>query len=375
MSAAAPSHRSSAAPLAWMYAALIVYASLYPFTGWRVPGLPIWSFLSFRFPWYWTAFDLISNLLGYLPLGALAFGAQVRRGRPVIRSVLVAVALGAGLSLALELLQGFLPRRVSSNLDMALNAAGTALGALLAALVHMLGIVNRWQALRERWFIDHSAGGLTLLVLWPIGLLFPAPVPFGGGQIWPRLRAALDGWLSDSAVADWFAPWLQRDPSASALSPGSEFVAIACGLLAPCMVSFTVSRPGWRRAVLVLGAAGLGLFATTLSTALNFGPQHSLAWRTPIATAGLTAGLVLALLLVWLPRRAAAGIGLIVLAVLVAVIARAPADAYFAESLQAWEQGRFIHFHGAAQWVGWLWPYAAMAYLLARIAARDAGQP
>ena len=26
-------------------------------------------------------------------------------------------------------------------------------------------------------------------------------------------------------------------------------------------------------------------------------------------------------------------------------------------SLQAWEQGRFIRFHGLAQWVGWLWPY------------------
>jgi len=275
----------------------------------------------------------------------------------------------------MELLQGFLPRRVSSNLDMALNAGGAALGALLAALVHMLGVVSRWQALRERWFIDRSAGGIALLVLWPVGLLFPAPVPFGGGQVWPRLRATLDDWLSDSAVADWFSPWLQPDRAAAALSPGSEFVAIAFGLLAPCMVAFAISRPGWQRVALVLGAAALGLLATTLSTALNFGPQHSLAWRTPNASAGLTAGLVLALSLIWLPRRAAAGIGLIVLAVLVAVIARAPADAYFTASLQAWEQGRFIHFHGAAQWVGWLWPYAAMAYLLVRIGARDAGQP
>jgi VanZ family protein len=130
----ADSHRSAAAPLAWIYAALIVYASLYPFTGWRVPGLPVWSFLDFRFPWYWTGFDLISNLLGYLPLGALTFGAQVRAGRPAIRSLLVTVALGACLSLTMELLQGFLPRRVSSNLDLALNVGGAALGALLAAV-------------------------------------------------------------------------------------------------------------------------------------------------------------------------------------------------------------------------------------------------
>jgi hypothetical protein len=73
--------------------------------------------------------------------------------------------------------------------------------------------------------------------------------------------------------------------------------------------------------------------------------------------------------------RAAAGIGLMALAALVALVTQAPSDPYFSESLQAWEQGRFIRFHGAAQGVGWLWPYAAMAYLLARIASRIRGNP
>ena len=31
-------HRSSAVPLSWLYGGLIVYASLYPFVGWRIPG-------------------------------------------------------------------------------------------------------------------------------------------------------------------------------------------------------------------------------------------------------------------------------------------------------------------------------------------------
>ena len=66
--------------------------------------------------------------------------------------------------------------------------------------------------------------------------------------------------------------------------------------------------------------------------------------------------------------RPIAGI-LMALTALVSLVAQAPADPYFAESLQAWEQGRFIRFHGAAQWIGWAWPYVAMAYLLGRIAA------
>jgi hypothetical protein len=64
-------------------------------------------------------------------------------------------------------------------------------------------------------------------------------------------------------------------------------------------------------------------------------------------------------------------LGFAALAVLVTLVARAPADPYYAASLQGWEQGRFIRFHGLAQWVGWLWPYAAMVWLLGRMARRD----
>jgi VanZ family protein len=357
-----------------MYAALIIYASLNPFTGWRVPGVSMWSFLALPFPYWWTRFDFVANFLGYMPLGALVFGALVRSGWKVVRAWAAAVIYGLALSFLMELLQNFLPHRVPSNIDLALNVAGALLGALLGVLLHMLGWVERWQNVRERWFIAHSAGGLALLILWPFGLLFPTPVPFGGGQVWPHLRDALAAWLQDSSVSTWFDPWLEVDSSIMALSPLSEFFAIALGLLAPCLVAYSVSRPGWRRIVLALGAAAIGFAATTLSTALNFGPQHAFAWRTPTTMAALTAGLTVAGLLAWVPRRAAAGVCLMALAALVAVIGQAPPDAYFAESLQSWEQGRFIRFHGLAQWVGWLWPYVTMGWLLARIAYRDPGE-
>ena len=127
--------------------------------------------------------------------------------------------------------------------------------------------------------------------------------------------------------------------------------------------------------MLAFGAAALGGAATTLSTALNFGPEHALAWRTPQALAALAVGLSIAALLSAVPRRAAAGLGLMALTALVTIIAQAPADPYFAQSLSLWEQGRFIRFHGAARWVGWLWPYAAIVYLLARLGARDEPAP
>ena len=201
----------SVVPLLWVWFALVVYASLYPFAGWRIPvSASAAEWLVLPWPRRWTAFDAVSNLLGYLPLGTLGFIVARQHGRAFAGSMAAAVAGGALLSLAMEELQNFLPQRVPSRMDWALNIAGTALGALVAA---------------------------ALLAL--------------------------------------------------------------------------------------------------------------------------------------LPRRAAAGVGLVALTALVALVARAPADPYYAHSLHEWAQGRFIRFHGVAQWVGWFWPYAAMLYLLVRLGARD----
>ena len=366
-------HRSSAVPLAWLYAALIVYASLYPFGGWQEARGPLFAFLVLPWPRWWTGFDLISNLLGYLPLGFLVCAAWVRQeGRPG-RAFGLAVLVGALLSCAMEWGQNFLPQRVPSNIDLALNVAGTAAGAGLGLAAHFTGTVALWHGWRSRWLVERSSGGLALLMLWPVGLLFPTPVVLGLGQVLGRVQDHLAGWLQDAPMAGELQEWLVVEPHRQALSPGAELLTVALGMLAPCLVGFTVARPGWRRLVLVLGLALLGFAATTLSTALNFAPQHALAWSTTPALVAFGCGMVLAAMLVAVPARVSAGLGLVALTALVVLLAQAPTDPYFSQSLQAWEQGRFIRFHGAAQWVGWLWPYAALAYLLARVGASDPG--
>ena len=363
-------HRSSAVPLSWLYVGLIVYASLYPFTGWRVPGNPPLAFLTAPWWHWWTGFDVVSNLLGYMPLGALVFGAQVRGGASVPRSVLLGVLAGALLSLAMETTQNFLPHRVATNVDLGLNVIGAALGTALGALAHRLGAIERWQAARDHWFIQRSAGGLALLLLWPLALLFPTAVPFGLGQVLARLRDQVIQLLQGTAAQAWTEGWRAAGPPAP-LGPAGELALIVLGLLAPCLVAFTIARPGWRRVMLVLGAVALGCAATTLSIALNFGPDHALAWVTPLGLQAIAIGTIAATLLSLVPRRVAAGFGLMALTAMLMLVARAPADPYQAQSLQAWEQGRFIRFHGAVQWVGWIWPYATLAYLLARLSARD----
>ena len=122
-------------PLALGYAAVVVYASLYPFHGWRAQGIAPWSFLSAPWPTYWTGFDVFANLLGYAPLGLLLTLAVARSGGRGGSAWLVGTLAPAVLSLLLESAQAYLVQRVPSQVDWLLNTAGAILGAVLALLL------------------------------------------------------------------------------------------------------------------------------------------------------------------------------------------------------------------------------------------------
>ncbi|WP_313076686.1 VanZ family protein [Melaminivora sp.] len=362
-------HKTVAWPLALIYAALIVFASLFPFEGWRAQGISPWVFLTARIPPpYWTWFDVTINVTGYAPLGFLLALGGLRSGLPRAAVPLAALA-GALLSLAMEYLQIFLPRRVPSNLDLLLNAAGALLGALVAALLERLGAIARWSRFRERWFVPHSRGALALLALWPWALLFPASLPFGLGQMWQRLEDALAELLEGTPFLEWLP---EREAPLESLSPGGEFLVVGLGLLAPCLLGFGVMRHPGRRAAFALATAIIGVAVTALSASLSWGPAHAWEWLTPATRAGVALGVVLALALVALPRRACAALLLLALMLHLNLLNDAPTGAYFAQTLAAWEQGRFIRFYGLGQWLGWLWPYVALVYVLAQVSRREA---
>ena len=370
--AAGASLRLPAALAAAVLTALIVYASLFPFEGWTWPlGHGVVDLLALPWPRARIPFDLWSNFLGYAPLGLLGVLALKPAGaRGAVAAVMSAAGAGAMLSYALEVTQQFLPDRHPSLLDWVLNSGGAACGALLAVPLARAGWPQRVVSAVARWFDEGSAGALLLLLLWPLALLFPAPAPLGLGQVGPRLLPVLAELLADTlaavpGAAGWQAA-LSFSPPQAAPSLPLQAAITALGLLAPCLVAYAVVPPGARRAGFALGAAALGTAVLTLATALNFGPQHMLAWVTPAAVPGGLAGLAVALLLTRLPQRAAVWLGLAGVGAGVWLVAQLPTDPYFALNLQRWEQGRFIRFHGLAQWIGWCWPFAAGLWLLGR---------
>ena len=367
--------------LAWLV--LIVYASLYPFSDWRwPPGAALADLLVLPWPRYFIGFDIVSNLLGYMPLGFLLAVFGWRRGHGALSGVAMALLCGGALSYAMECTQYLLPQRVSSLLDGVLNLAGAGLGGLLAAICAGLGWLDRWQSERDRWFAQGSASATALLMMWPAGLLFPAPLPLGLGQVGAPLRKLLANLLADmdwsgstapiGQLVDWLASPSPPSPPLPALVEG---LATLLGLLGPCLLANCAARPGYRRSRLILAVAVLAFAVTTLSTALNFGPDRAFAWITPSAMMAMAAALALAMALRELPLRRTAVLALLALLAMVLLVHAAPADPYYAQSLHDWAQGRFVRFHGLAQWVGWLWPYAAMAWLLSRLSESSSQRP
>jgi hypothetical protein len=348
---------------------LIVWASLHPFTGWRWPPHPDWSTDLARL-WlpapHSSRFDLWANFGGYLPLGLLCAVGWLRGGLRPLSALGHTVLLVAGVSFSMELTQTLLPLRAPSRIDWATNVSGGASGALITLALADLGWLARWQRWRDQWFVPHGTIGLALLLSWPVALLFPPPLPFGLGQGLGLIAELLGELLADNDLVDWLPV---HDPTAR-LSPASEVLVVVLGGLAPCFVGYEMLRGFGQRLMLLVFALGCGWLASTLSTALNFGPEHALAWVSAPVRPALVLTALFGVLLAALPHRALAALGLVAMTSLIVLVNQIGADPYFALSLQGWEQGHFIRFHGLAQWLGWVWPYAALGFLLMRAMQR-----
>lgn len=331
--------------LALAYAALIIYASLHPFADWRDPGVSLLAFLDAAWPRYWTAFDLATNVLVYLPLGfllALALHRLPGRWTPAIAALL----LGATLSFCLESLQTWLPSRVASNLDLACNSLGAGIGALL----------TWWQG--ERFFdrvaqmqryllapIPHAELGLVLIGLWLLTQLSPETILFGAGDL---------RYLLEITPAVPYAA-----PSFFAIETG----IIVCNTITIGLITRTLlaDRNSPYLALSVFFAVALAI--RTLAAAILVAPLQALVWLTPGAGLGLMIGGGTLSLLLLLPaswRIALAGLALMAGAVLVNL---APPNPYSEIALAAWRQGHFLNFNGLTRLAASLWPFLALPYL------------
>ena len=74
--------------------------------------------------------DIVANIIFFLPVGFFSATLFRRSFKKIISIIFLSAAIGASLSITVELLQITLPSRYSSMIDVFSNTTGTALGAL-----------------------------------------------------------------------------------------------------------------------------------------------------------------------------------------------------------------------------------------------------
>ena len=332
--------------LAIAYTALVVYASLHPFAGWRDLGVSPLAFLEAGWPRWWTGFDLAVNVLAYVPLGYLLALALSRRTGKLLPSLLGA-CLAALISFCMETAQTWLPSRVSSNLDLVCNSAGAILGATAAYLSGTRALV--WLARTERRLVapvPQAELGLILLGLWLLTQLSPETLLFGAGDFRQLLGLT-------SAVS--YAP-----PSFFAF----EVLVIAFNTVAIGLIARTVLTDRSSSAAVLLLFFLFALFIRAASASVLVGPREAMAWLTPGAGLGLLFGGAVLILALFVPaawRVAIAGLALMTGTVLVNL---APTNPYSAAALLTWHQGHFLNFNGLTRLIASIWPFLALPYLM-----------
>ena len=335
---------------------VIVYASVQPFAGWRMPPGQVLGFLTAPWPRYVTAADIALNVAAYLPLGMMLFIAL----RPPLRAawaLFFATLIATLLSLALESLQMFLPVRIASNVDLLSNSAGAASGALAAWLLTRSS--NPLAVLRGRIVRTDALGdcGLMLIALWILVQFHPAPLALGSGN----LRESL-------GIAPLFAhapqSYLQAEAGVAALA------VMGIGLLLSVLVQPQRSAMPAIALTLLLTLAAKSIAAVTLTRTAQW-----LQWLTPGVAAGSAGGIVLLALLLRLAPGARAAIAILCIVAGVCIVNAAPENPYqslpvFVLTPQPTHLANFGHIVRA---LSQLWPFAAVIWLLALARAECRG--
>jgi VanZ family protein len=351
-----PSHPSAryarssrlVAYLAVAYLLLVVYASLYPFSGWRIPNADATHFLLSRWPAYVVASDVVLNVLAYVPLGLLLALSWMGR-MPRWAAAALAIFATTLLSVVLEYTQAYLPTRISSNVDVLTNSIGGTWGAVMAVVWG-----KRWllsgdlHRLRERHF---HAGARTdvifvLIALWLATQLNADVWLFGNGDV--RHLVAFNPGVPYSANT-----YLLFEAAVAALN----FVGVAF-LVGAVARSFVATAA----ALTVLMMTAL-LLKTIASMAL-FIPGNPALWLTPGSVIGLVAGVMIWLPLAWQSATASSRSAIACFIVAVILVNLAPENPYLVAALQILQRGQFLHFNAMIGLLSTWWPPLAVGSLL-----------
>ncbi len=322
-----------------LYAVLLVYGSWYPFAWGEPPAAPF-TFLH-TLPTYLDKGDIVQNVLVYMPFGLLVV-AWCGRRLPFMAALLLAALGGTALSLGIETAQQYLPSRVPSVVDVAMNFGGSVIGALLGALVSRRTLPGATLLrLRDGWFRPGALAstGLIVIGLWMLSQTTPLVPSLDIAQLRSKL-----GYLYRSLTEPY--------PFSRGKLATLWCYQVALGILLCTLLN--AGRPLLRPYVLLLAfvcggkllVVGRVLSPELVAAALLAVPALALACR--------------------LPPRALAATGVALLAAGLVIYERMAGDAAAYQGAFNWIpfEGQMNDISGLENILEFLWPPMAMACLL-----------
>lgn len=227
-----------AAPLLLVvFVGLIAYVSLYPFR--FDPHGPSMVEALRLLKWVRAGrTEMFNNVLLYAPLGfCCLLLLEDRLGR--VGGIVATTLLGAALSCGMELLQASVPTRVTSLMDLSLNALGALVGAVLGSTWHVFGSRMAPQsASRGR----SGAVAITILVLWLIARLWPLIPDPGLRQLKRAVRPLFTPKIELAELAAFVLGWLVVAQAVFGLAKKQRAVDLFLIIIATVLVGRTFTE-------------------------------------------------------------------------------------------------------------------------------------
>lgn len=322
-----------------VWAALLAYASLYPFWPLRPPNV---EKLQAIFSWSGMVIrsDVVFNVIAYVPFGLLL--CLHYRGRNASHPILRAIALAGVFSATMEILQLFVPGRVTSAVDLGTNVAGALLGSLaFADPLHAMATRPLGEA-RERLVIPGAYGdaALVLLGLWLLAQLNPALPFFGAGDVAREIEP-------DLVAMRW--------------------AAVAMGIcgFALFVSAMVATEVGSLRAT--VGLLSLALWLKFAMASFVLQPHATGEWMRGGRIEGVAIGLLAFVPLRKISRQTRIYLALVL--ILAGALFSKVLGAYSAMDeflrLFRWPHGQLASFATLTRFIHELWPFAAVVFLVA----------
>jgi hypothetical protein len=273
---------------------------------------------------------------------------------PVMRPLLAAIAgiiASVALSFALETAQGFLPGRISNNLDLIANACGAVAGALLCVRAGTLpAATDRLLRWRVRWFLPGRLTdlGLALIALWFFSQLDPSLPLLGIVFFSDGVQAQLAG-LAANAMSKILGP-----------------LSVSLNLISLGLTLRLIMRSNQATLAAVALIVWVAALIKLIAAMVLLRTEAAFLWVSQEVVWAIVGGALGVVVASALPRRSVQVVCAVALigAILLSLFKPGDSVPFLSLRLFRWTYIQLLHYTGLSAAVAEIWPYAALGFLV-----------